>query len=101
MRTSSNSSSRQQRPLTLSPSRSVMPMEQPAADDLSRQLLAVLLAYKAGDFTVRLPSDWIGVPGKIADAFNEVVDFNQRLSAETTRVSRTVGKEGKLKERLS
>src|SRR5437867_6432769 len=69
--------------------------------DLPRQLLSVLLAYKAGDFSVRLPAHWTGVPGKIADAFNEIVEFNQRLSTETARVSRTVGKEGKLKQRMS
>src|SRR5437762_2815583 len=69
--------------------------------DVTGQLLSALLAYKAGDFCVRLPSDWTGVPGKIADAFNEIVEFNERLSSETARVSRAVGKEGKLKQRLS
>src|SRR5438128_12332931 len=77
-----------------------------AADDASsneliRQLLSALLAYKAGNFSVRLPSDWTGVAGKLADAFNEIADSNQRLSRETARVSRAVGKEGKLKQRLS
>src|SRR5437762_10399515 len=69
--------------------------------DVTGQLLSALLAYKAGDFCVRLPSDWTGVPGKIADAFNEIVEFNERLSSETARVSRAVGKEGKLKQRLA
>src|SRR5438132_1239903 len=82
-------------------SRPIMSLDEPPATDLTRQLLSVLLAYKAGDFSVRLPSDWTGVPGKIADAFNEIVDFNQRLSLETGRVCRVVGKEGKLKQRLS
>src|SRR5437879_589275 len=77
------------------------PIEETSSTDLNRRLLSVLLAYKAGDFSVRLPSDWTGVPGKIADAFNEIVDFNQRLSSETARVSRAVGKGGKLKQRLS
>src|SRR6266446_10364938 len=78
-----------------------LPQVETAATDLPGQLLSVLLAYKAGDFSVRLPADWTGVPGKIADAFNEIVEFNQRLSTETERVSRVVGKEGKLKQRLS
>src|SRR5947208_781363 len=69
--------------------------------DVTGQLLSALLAYKAGDFCVRLPSDWTGVPGKIADAFNEIAEFNERFSTETARVSRAVGKEGKLKQRLS
>src|SRR6266404_5169522 len=85
----------------LAPSARVMPPAETPASDLTGQLLSVLLAYKAGDFSVRLPADWTGVPGKIADAFNEIVEFNQRLSTETARVSRAVGKEGKLKQRLS
>src|SRR6185503_1096989 len=39
--------------------------------------------------------------GKIADCFNGVAAFNERLAAETARVSHAVGKEGKLKQRLS
>src|SRR5205823_4751549 len=81
--------------------RPAVSLGEPPASDLTRELLTVLLAYKAGDFSVRLPTDWTGVPGKIADAFNEIVDFNQRLSSETARVSSVVGKEGKLKQRLS
>src|SRR6266853_3217031 len=88
------------RPFLAPTSRTVPPADTPATD-LTGQLLSVLLAYKAGDFSVRLPADWTGVPGKIADAFNEIVDFNQRLSKETARVSRAVGKGGKLKQRLS
>ena len=83
-----------------SPTQNARPVETEATD-LTGQLLSVLLAYKAGDFSVRLPAGWTGVPGKIADAFNEIVEFNQRLSTETERVSRVVGKEGKLKQRLS
>jgi HAMP domain-containing protein/CheY-like chemotaxis protein/signal transduction histidine kinase len=71
------------------------------ADELLPQLLTALLAYKSGDFSVRLPSDWTGVAGKIADGFNDVVAFNQRLTMETARVSHAVGKEGKLKQRVS
>src|SRR6185436_12956427 len=71
------------------------------APDLLPQLLCSLLAYKEGNFSVRLPSDWTGVAGKIADTFNELVAFNQRLTSETARVSRAVGKEGKLKQRVN
>jgi hypothetical protein len=41
------------------------------SEDLLPQLLTALLGYRSGDFSVRLPSDWTGVAGKIADAFNE------------------------------
>ena len=56
-------------------------------------LFAALQAVQAGDFSVRLPADWTGVPGKIADAFNEIVEFNHHMSLETARVSRAVGKD--------
>ncbi len=45
----------------------------------NKQLLAALMAFKRGDFTVRLPDDWIGFGGKIADAFNDVIATNQRM----------------------
>ncbi|MBI3867244.1 MAG: HAMP domain-containing protein [Verrucomicrobia bacterium] len=75
--------------------------ESSGSPDLLSQLLQALLAYRDGDFSVRLPSNWTGVAGKIADAFNDVVALNQRLTFETARVSRAVGKEGKLKQRVS
>ena len=64
-------------------------------------LLQALTALKKGRRDVRLPSDWTGVAGKVADAFNEVVELNERLAAELARLSRVVGKEGKLSQRLS
>src|SRR5439155_1402712 len=64
----------------------------------TRLMLNALLAFKRGDFSVRLPSDWTGVEGKIADTFNEVIEMNERLSHELERVSRVVGKEGKLSQ---
>ena len=36
-------------------------------------LLSVLAEVKGGDFTVRMPLDWTGVAGKVADGFNEVI----------------------------
>ena len=65
------------------------------------QLLAALLAFKKGDFSVRLPSDLEGMDGKIADAFNEVMDRNERMSEELERLSRQVGKEGKISQRAN
>ena len=64
-------------------------------------LLAALTELKKGRQGVRLPADWTGVAGKVADAFNEVVEQNERMSSELARLSRTVGKEGKLGQRLS
>src|SRR5918911_1933257 len=74
----------------------------PSTDDLfSKQLLTAMLAFRDGDFGVRLPSDITGVNGKIADAFNEIVSVSDRRAQETRRVSRAVGKEGKLKQRMT
>ena len=49
----------------------------------------------------RLPEEWTGVAGKIADAFNQAVETNQRLAAELARLSMAVGKEGKVNQRAS
>src|SRR5438034_2593827 len=93
--------SQEENGVVLPPAGRVLGVDDTSSNELPRQLLSVLLAYKSGDFSVRLPADWVGIPGKIADAFNEIVEFNQRLSLETARVSRAVGKEGKLKQRLA
>ncbi|HEY7173103.1 MAG TPA: HAMP domain-containing protein, partial [Vicinamibacterales bacterium] len=70
-------------------------------DPFARQLLSAMLAFRDGDFAVRLPSDLTGLNGKIADAFNEIVAVSDRRAQETKRVSRVVGKEGKLKQRMA
>src|SRR5215217_8902265 len=64
-------------------------------------LLGALVALKNGKSGVRLPVEWTGVAGKVADAFNEVVELNERMAEELARLSRVVGKEGKLSQRLS
>jgi signal transduction histidine kinase/DNA-binding response OmpR family regulator len=66
-----------------------------------RQLLTALTALRRGEFSVRLPIDYQGIDGKIADAFNDVVELNDRLAKELERLSRVVGKEGKIAQRAS
>ncbi len=66
-----------------------------------KQLLAALTAFKRGDFSVRLPDDWLGVAGKIADTFNDVIGMNQRLARELDRIGQVVGKEGRISQRAS
>ena len=63
------------------------------------QLLTALMAFKRGDFSARLPEDWTGVPGKIADTFNAVIETNQRMARELERVVHAVGKEGRIGQR--
>src|SRR5689334_7332932 len=64
-----------------------------------RHLLGVLTRFKDGDFSSRMPSELTGIHGKIADSFNELLGVSERRASEIARVCRTVGKEGKLKER--
>src|SRR5438874_5697731 len=64
-------------------------------------LLNALNGLKKGDFSVRLPVEWTGVAGKVADTFNDVIDQNERMGSELERLSRVVGKEGKLSQRAS
>ncbi|MDZ4850858.1 MAG: HAMP domain-containing protein, partial [Pirellulaceae bacterium] len=66
-----------------------------------RQLLQVIVAFRDGDFTVRLPTDWSGTGGRIAEAFNEAIAHEHRIADEVERLSVTVGKEGRLKQRMS
>ncbi len=65
------------------------------------QLLAALMAFKRGDFSARLPEDWTGVAGKIADTFNTVIATNERMTRELKRIGRVVGKEGRITQRAS
>ena len=65
----------------------------------ARSLLAAPTALRQGDSSVRLPVEWTGVPGKIAQTFNEVVEQNERMAGELARLRQKVGKEGKLKQR--
>src|SRR5438477_756451 len=66
-----------------------------------KQMLAALTAFKRGNFAVRLPEDWTGVAGKVADTFNEVISINERMSRELERIGRVVGKEGRISQRVS
>src|SRR5262249_47576299 len=70
-------------------------------DGFPQQLLAAMLAFRQGDFAVRLPVDVTGIDGKIADAFNEIVSVSPRPARETARGSQAVGKEGRLKQRMT
>ncbi|MDX6287116.1 MAG: hypothetical protein QOG53_2601 [Frankiales bacterium] len=65
-----------------------------------RTLLNVLAQVNAGDFTARMPLEWTGLAGKVADGLNDVIVANQALEAELARVSQVVGKEGKLSQRV-
>jgi HAMP domain-containing protein len=64
------------------------------------QLLRGLQAVRAGDFSARLPTDQIGLPGKIADAFNDIVSANERMAQQLESVGQIVGREGRTRRRV-
>ena len=66
----------------------------------SRELLRVLTEVKSGNFAVRMPVDQVGVSGKICDTLNDIITMNERLTEEFTRAAKTIGKQGKLTERI-
>ena len=47
-----------------------------------------------------MPGDSIGIEGKIADIFNEIIAANQRMANQLERVGEVVGREGKTKQRV-
>jgi HAMP domain-containing protein/CheY-like chemotaxis protein/signal transduction histidine kinase len=70
------------------------------AAPFERELLRALQAMRDGNFKTRLPGEWTGVAGKIADTFNDIVSANARLADELERVGEVVGREGKTRERM-
>ncbi|HET6158802.1 MAG TPA: HAMP domain-containing protein, partial [Dongiaceae bacterium] len=78
----------------------------PAAVDLEdptgamRSLLHALQAMRVGDFSVRLPHDQLGLAGKIADTFNEIVAANERMAQQLEQVGEVVGRQGKTRKRV-
>ncbi|MVW89550.1 response regulator [Pseudomonas sp. PB101] len=65
-----------------------------------KTLLAALKALRNGDFTTRMPQDWTGMPGKIADTLNEIFDMAADTATEFERVARLIGKQGMVDERI-
>ena len=64
-------------------------------------ILKALRSLKRGDFSVRLPIDLVGMDGEIANAFNEVVELNDSMAREFERISAMVGREGKIRHRVT
>ena len=85
----------------VSPESGASALDQNPSDLFSRQLLDAMTALRAGDFTARLPRDLTGLPGRVADVFNDIAILNQQRASEIARVSHAVGKEGRLKERIA
>src|SRR5450755_43676 len=79
----------------------------PTMDDLGldngifmRQLLATLGDFGDGKFSARLPSDWTGLEGRVADKINQIASRMENFNTSLLRLRRQVGEEGKIGERL-
>src|SRR5919107_1397411 len=72
-----------------------------APDDsaLLGELADALRRVRRGDLKVRLPRR-SGTAGEVAEAFNEVVSLQERQTLDVRRISRIVGRDGRLTERL-
>ena len=77
-----------------------MPMPRAAGTDDLAELLHALQAMKVGDFSVRMAGDRVGIIGKIADTFNEIVATNQRMAGQLERVGQVVGRDGRTRQRV-
>ena len=64
-------------------------------------LLNTLIAFRDGDFSVRLPVDRTGIEGKICDTLNDILKLNGRMASEFARIASAVGKEGKISHRAN
>ncbi|WP_194721275.1 HAMP domain-containing protein [Noviherbaspirillum malthae] len=79
-----------------------MDMRTETHDDLDvKVLLTTLKSLKKGDFTARMPTDWTGLAGKVADTLNDIIETNQQMAEGITHASRVVGREGRLTHRAS
>jgi HAMP domain-containing protein/CheY-like chemotaxis protein/signal transduction histidine kinase len=65
------------------------------------QLLKALRAAKAGDAGVRVKTRKRGIVGELAAAFNDLAARREATTNELVRLSRVIGREGRLTERAS
>ncbi len=63
-------------------------------------LLEVLTEVKNGNFAVRMPINQVGIDGKICDTLNDIISLNEKMMQEFTRAGNTIGKQGKLTQRI-
>lgn len=65
------------------------------------ELLAAMQEVEVGDFSVRLPLHWDGVPGKLAETFNRIVASNRHMARALLLVEQKVGREGRTRQRIA
>jgi HAMP domain-containing protein/signal transduction histidine kinase/CheY-like chemotaxis protein len=65
------------------------------------EFLKILLKVKNGNFTQRFPTDQNGIRRSICDTLNEIIDLNERMVFEFQKVGKSIGKQGKLTNRVA
>ena len=66
-----------------------------------KRLVEALRAAKNGDFSARFSAATDSGLGEVAVAFNELAERQERFAFELQRVSRVIGREGRMTERAS
>jgi len=67
----------------------------------ANRLLRTLTHCRNGDFTARMPADRPGIAGEVYTTLNDIIEQNQKLTAEIQRIGTVVGKEGHVRQRAS
>ncbi len=65
-----------------------------------KELLRILLQVRNGNFAVRMPIGEVGVKGRVFDTLNEIISLNEQMMLEFTKAGNTIGKQGKLTQRI-
>ncbi|MEK6772787.1 MAG: HAMP domain-containing protein [Bdellovibrionota bacterium] len=76
------------------------PSPSPARDHL-RELLFIVKSVRSGNFSVRMPVDQEGIVSEIGEVLNDIIELNESMADEISRVRNIVGLEGKMTERVS
>ncbi len=64
------------------------------------EFLKIMKNVKNGNFRERLPINKGGTRGAIYDTLNEIIDLNERMVFEFAKVGNSIGKQGKLTNRV-
>src|ERR1044072_4515885 len=77
----------------------VAPSEHGDVDGLLPELVAAMAGVRQGSFDSRLARR-SGLAGQVVDGFNALVEVQERRNRDLLRISRVVGREGRMLERM-
>ncbi len=73
---------------------------QQEANDFLKQLVTTMAAVEEGDFSVRVPTEYDGIEGRVAERMNAIIRRLERFNVSVSTLRRQVGQEGKIHVRL-